>query len=198
MVVARRSVVALTLSSLAAVMVSVRPGQASWINPPRTPSRYSMRATRVPARLARGPKAVLVFRRIYKGGLLIGGQTGNGVLLIGGRAAGYYNISTASYWRARVQLCPVFMTDAALSYLERSHGWTGGSGPNVVVVNRGAAKSLTSATLERDVYAFPFGTCGPGSRPDRFALNKMSPPDPRNRLQNQHPQQAPAQIPEPP
>lgn len=109
-------------------------------------------------------KAVLVFPRIYKGGLLIGGQTGNGVLLIGGRPAGYCNISAASYGLQaggqEFSYALFFMTDAALSYLERSHGWAIGAGPSVVVVNRGAAKSFTSTTLTQDVYAFPFGANG--------------------------------------
>jgi lipid-binding SYLF domain-containing protein len=39
-------------------------------------------------------------------------------------------------------------------------GWSVGSGPSVVVVNRGAAANVTSTTLTHDVYAFPFGEHG--------------------------------------
>ena len=35
-----------------------------------------------------------------------------------------------------------------------------GTGPNIVVVNRGAAASLTTTTLKQDVYAFPFDQRG--------------------------------------
>ena len=52
------------------------------------------------------------------------------------------------------------MNDAALKYLESSDGWAIGSGPSVVVVDKGAAASLTSTTLSQDVYAIPFGQQG--------------------------------------
>jgi hypothetical protein len=40
---------------------------------------------------------VLIFPKIYKGGLIIGGLSGDGVLRVGGKTAGYYNISAASF-----------------------------------------------------------------------------------------------------
>jgi lipid-binding SYLF domain-containing protein len=52
------------------------------------------------------------------------------------------------------------MNDTALQYLRSSHGWAIGSGPSVVVVDQGAAASLTSTTLTQDVYAVPFGQKG--------------------------------------
>jgi lipid-binding SYLF domain-containing protein len=52
------------------------------------------------------------------------------------------------------------MTDSALKYLQDSDGWSIGSGPSVVVMDKGAAASLTSTTLTQDVYAFPFGQHG--------------------------------------
>jgi lipid-binding SYLF domain-containing protein len=42
-------------------------------------------------------KAILIFPKIYKGGLIIGGQTGDGALREGGKTVGYYNISAASF-----------------------------------------------------------------------------------------------------
>ncbi len=53
-----------------------------------------------------------------------------------------------------------FMTDSSLNYLEKSDGWSVGSGPSVVVLNKGAAASMTSTTLPQDVYAVPFGQKG--------------------------------------
>jgi len=108
--------------------------------------------------------AILVFPSIVKAGLLIGGQTGDGVLRQGGKVSGYYNISAASYGlQAGVQrfsYALFFMSDAALDYLRRSDGWTIGSGPSVVVLDKGAAAGITSTTLTQDVYAVPFGQRG--------------------------------------
>lgn len=109
-------------------------------------------------------KAILVFPKIYKAGFVVGAQSGNGVLWINGKAAGYYNISAVSYGlQAGAQAFSYalfFMTDSALKYLETSAGWALGSGPSVVVVDKGAAASMTSTTLTQDVYAFPFSQTG--------------------------------------
>ncbi len=114
--------------------------------------------------LARRAVAVLIFPKIYKGGLIIGGLSGDGVLRVGGKAAGYYNISAASFGlQAGVQkysFVLFFMTNEALTYLTKSDGWAIGSGPSVVMVDKGAAASMSSTTLTQDVYAFPFGQKG--------------------------------------
>lgn len=44
--------------------------------------------------------AVLVSPKITKAGLIVGGQYGEGVLLRGGKPAGYYSTAGASLWAA--------------------------------------------------------------------------------------------------
>ena len=53
-----------------------------------------------------------------------------------------------------------FMTDQALSYLDRSAGFEIGVGPSVVVLDEGMAKTVTTSTVQSDVYAFVFGQKG--------------------------------------
>jgi lipid-binding SYLF domain-containing protein len=109
-------------------------------------------------------KAVLVFPNILKAGFMFGGQLGDGVLFKGGRPAGYYNSLAASYgFQAGVQVfgyALFFMNDSALTYLDKSGGWEIGVGPSVVVVDRGAGKSITTSTLTHDIYAFIFDQKG--------------------------------------
>lgn len=109
-------------------------------------------------------KAILVFPQIVKAGFLVGAQTGNGALLVNGNATEYYNISAVSFGlQAGAQAFSYalfFMTDTALQYLRNSDGWSIGSGPSVVVLDKGAAASVTSTTLTQDVYAVPFGQQG--------------------------------------
>jgi lipid-binding SYLF domain-containing protein len=52
------------------------------------------------------------------------------------------------------------MTDSARSYMDKSDGWEVGVGPTIVVVDEGAAKSLTTTTAKDDVYAFIFSQKG--------------------------------------
>ena len=52
------------------------------------------------------------------------------------------------------------MNDKAIEYLSKSDGWELGVGPSIVIVNKGKAKSLTTTTLQDDVYAFIFDQKG--------------------------------------
>ena len=109
-------------------------------------------------------KAILVFPRILKAGFMVGAQGGNGALRKGGKTVAYYNTVAASYgFQAGVQAFSYalfLMTDSAVEYLDHSGGWELGTGPSLVVVDVGAAKSLSTTTLKDDVYAFIFGQKG--------------------------------------
>ena len=108
--------------------------------------------------------AVLVFPKITKAGFVVGGQYGEGVLLKGGKAAGYYNTAGASYGlQAGAQqfgYALFFMNERALKALTETGGFEVGVGPSVVVVDEGMGKSVTSITMQDDVYAFIFGQRG--------------------------------------
>jgi len=121
---------------------------------------------KTPAAKALGAKAkaILVFPGILKAGFIVGGQGGNGAMLVGGKTVGYYNISAAS-WGLQIGAeefgyVMMLMTDSAKAYLNKSEGWELGVGPNIVVVDAGAAKSLTTTTAKDDVYAFIFSQKG--------------------------------------
>ena len=115
-------------------------------------------------RYNRDARAVLVFPRILKAGFMVGAQTGNGVLFVRRAPVAYYNISAGSFGLQAggqaFSYALFFMNDKSLNYLRSSDGWAIGSGPSVVVVDKGAAMSNTSTTLSQDVYAFPFGAKG--------------------------------------
>jgi lipid-binding SYLF domain-containing protein len=109
-------------------------------------------------------KGILVFPRIVKAGFMVGAQGGNGTLFRGGKAVGYYNNVAASYgFQAGVQAFSYvlfLMSNDAVSYLDRTGGWELGTGPSLVVIDKGMAKSMTTTTLKDDVYAFIFGQKG--------------------------------------
>ena len=107
---------------------------------------------------------VLVFPSITKAGFMVGGQFGEGVLWRQGKPAGYYNTAGASWGlQAGAQkygYAMFFMRESALKALETTEGFEVGVGPSVVVVDQGMAKSMTSTTINKDVYAFIFGQQG--------------------------------------
>lgn len=119
----------------------------------------------VPAAKALNQKAiaVLVFPSITKAGFMIGGQFGEGVLYKKGKAVGYYNTTGASYGlQAGAQkygYAMFFMNASGLQALDSTKGMEIGVGPSVVV-DSGMAKTTTTTTLTKDVYAFIFSQKG--------------------------------------
>jgi lipid-binding SYLF domain-containing protein len=117
------------------------------------------------AELGGKARAVLIFPKIVKAGFMVGGQSGSGVLYRGrNNVAGYYRISAGSFgFQAGAQTFSYalfFMTADSLDYLQKSKGWAVGSGPSVVVVDKGAAKTMNTTTVGHDVIAMPFGQHG--------------------------------------
>jgi lipid-binding SYLF domain-containing protein len=110
--------------------------------------------------LAEEAKGILVFPDVLKAGLLVGGQYGQGALRVTGKTVGYYNTVAASYGlQAGVQsfgYALVFLSDAALEYLQNSAGWEIGTGPSVVVMDEGLASAITTTTAKDEIYAFFF------------------------------------------
>ena len=108
--------------------------------------------------------AVLVFPKVTKAGLGVGGQYGDGVLFKGGKAVGYYNTSGASVGlQAGAQqfgYAMFMMNDKALSALSANEGFEVGVGPSVVLMDEGKAKTMTTTTAKDDIYAFIFGQKG--------------------------------------
>ena len=108
--------------------------------------------------------ATLVFPDVTKAGFLIGGEYGNGVLFRRGGVAGYYNTAGVSYGlQAGAQsfsYVMFFMNEWSWRALNSTDGLQVGVGPSVVVLDEGKARSITSATLTSDVYAFVFGQQG--------------------------------------
>lgn len=122
------------------------------------------RSTPAAKKLAGISKGILVFPNIIKGGLIIGGQYGEGALRVGGKTSGYFKSVSASYGlQAGAQsfgYALFFINQDDLKYLEKSDGWEVGVGPNVVLVDKGLARSLSTTTAKSGIYAFFFNQKG--------------------------------------
>ncbi len=109
-------------------------------------------------------KGILVFPGIVKGGFLVGGQFGEGALFVDGKTTGYYNTIQLSYgYQAGIQkygYALFLMTDSAMEWIDKSDGWEIGTGPSIVVMDVGAARSFSTTTLQSEIYAFFFDQKG--------------------------------------
>jgi lipid-binding SYLF domain-containing protein len=114
--------------------------------------------------LGRRAVGVLVFPSIVKAGIGVSGQYGEGVLLRGGKAAGYYNTAGAAvgiqFGAQSYGYAMFFLSEQTLAYLNRSQGFEVGVGPSVVLADEAFAKSATSSTVQDNIYAFIFDNKG--------------------------------------
>lgn len=121
-------------------------------------------STPAAAQLAKSAKGILMFPSVKKGGFIVGGQYGEGALRVGGATQGYYKTTAASFGLQaggeKFGYAMFFMNDDALNYLKNSNGWEVGVGPEVTVVDAGAAASLSTSTAKSNIYVFFFGQKG--------------------------------------
>jgi lipid-binding SYLF domain-containing protein len=119
-----------------------------------------------PGAKALGAKArgILAFPKVLKAGLVVGGQGGDGVLLVNDKVVDHYNTAAVSVGlQAGAQsfgYVLFFMSDKVLKDFRDSKNFEIGVGPNIVIVDAGAAKDLNTETAKADVYAMIFDQKG--------------------------------------
>ena len=106
---------------------------------------------------------VLVFPKVTKAALGVGGEYGEGVLLVDGKVRNYYNTVGASVGaqlgaQAR-RVAILFMTEDALRKFENSNGWEVGVDGSVTVIDKGRSASLNT-TVRDPIVAFIYGEKG--------------------------------------
>ncbi len=109
-------------------------------------------------------KGYLVFPDVYKGGFIVGGEYGNGVLRVNGKSVAYYNIASASVgWQIGAQKTSylfAFADQYALDNFMRSNGWEAGVDGTIAVVNWGQGIDISSISYEKPIYGFVFNNKG--------------------------------------
>jgi lipid-binding SYLF domain-containing protein len=108
--------------------------------------------------LGRKAAGVLVFPSVIKAGIGLGGQYGEGVLIVHGNAVGYYNIISASLgFQLGVQsqsVIIIFMTEEALADFQNAYGWKVGIDGSIVIVTIGTAGSIDTDNLTSPIIGF--------------------------------------------
>ena len=109
-------------------------------------------------------RGVLVFPNVLQAGLIVGGQSGNGALRVGGSTVGYYNTSSLSVGlQAGAQskaIVFLFMTQQALDEFRGSDGWAAGAGASVALVKMGANGAVDSNTATAPIQVIVLTNAG--------------------------------------
>lgn len=109
-------------------------------------------------------KGVLVFPKVFKAGIGLGGEYGEGALRIRGKTADYYNTAAASLGlqlgAQKKSIIILFMQQEALDHFRASSGWKAGVDASIAVVAVGAGGALDTSKLNQPIIAFIFGQKG--------------------------------------
>lgn len=114
--------------------------------------------------LSQKATGMLVFPSVIKAGIGIGGEYGEGALLVGGKTVGYYSIAAASIGlqlgaQARSEIV-LFMTDQALAGFRKSEGWKAGVDGSVALATLGAGGAIDTETAKQPIIGFIFSNKG--------------------------------------
>ena len=114
--------------------------------------------------LARKAAGILVFPNVIKAGVGIGGEYGEGALMMGGKPVAYYNIAAASIGfqlgaQSRSQII-LFMNPKALAEFRSSEGWKAGVDGSVALATLGAGGAVDSETAKAPIIGFIFSNKG--------------------------------------
>ncbi len=107
---------------------------------------------------------VLIFPKVYKAGIGIGGEHGKGALRVGGQTVDYYSTSAASIGfqlgGQKKTVVIMFMTADSLRRFRNSSGWEVGVDGSVALVDIGAGGSIDTTNIKDPIIGFVFGQAG--------------------------------------
>jgi lipid-binding SYLF domain-containing protein len=114
--------------------------------------------------LAQKAAGMLVFPKVIKAGIGIGGEYGEGALLVKGATIAYYSTVAASIGfqlgaQVKSQVI-LFMNDQVLAEFRRSKGWEAGVDGSVALATLGAGGQITTATANHPIIGFIFSNKG--------------------------------------
>ena len=109
-------------------------------------------------------KGILVFPSVYKAGMGIGGEYGEGALRINNKTVDYYNTFAASIGfqlgaQARTVIL-IFTQNEALKNFQHSDNWKAGVDGSVALVTLGVGDSLDTINIKDPIVGFVFGQKG--------------------------------------
>lgn len=108
--------------------------------------------------ILRHASGIIVFPSVFKAGIGIGGEYGEGALRIRGKTVDYYSTASASiglqFGGQKKTIIIAFMQKDALEKFRHSTGWKVGVDASIAVIAIGTGGSIDSAKLNEPIVAF--------------------------------------------
>lgn len=114
--------------------------------------------------LSKKAAGMLVFPNVIKAGVGVGGEFGEGALVVGGKTVAYYNLASASIGfqlgaQSRSQIV-LFMNDKVLGKFRNSKGWKAGVDGSVALATLGTGGAIDTETAKKPIIGFIFSGKG--------------------------------------
>lgn len=115
-------------------------------------------------KLAEKSKGMIVFPSVGKAGFVVGGEYGEGALIIRGEKVQYYSTTAASFGlqlgvQTKRQII-LFMEQSDLDSFRKSEGWEFGVDGSVAIATLGAGGEIDTKSLNQPIVGFIFGNKG--------------------------------------
>lgn len=115
-------------------------------------------------KLIKRANAVLVFPSVIKAGIGIGGEYGEGALMVDGKAVDYYSTAAGSVGfqlgAQKKSIIILFNDKYAYKNFKRSNGWKAGVDASVALIKIGAGGAIDTNELNEPIVGFIFGQKG--------------------------------------
>jgi len=121
---------------------------------------------KVPAgkELAKKAAGMLVFPEVFKGGVVLGAEYGEGSLMVNHKTVDYYSTVSGSIgFQLGAQIKSeviLFMTRDALKQFRKSEGWKAGVDGSVALATLGAGGEIDTNTARKPIIGFIFSNKG--------------------------------------
>ncbi len=103
-------------------------------------------------------KGMLVLPNVTKAAFIVGGQYGQGALLVNGKTAGYYSLASGSLGyqigAEQYDLVILFTTNAALEKFRASTGWEAGLDAEITLIQVGVDAPVSTLVSQHPVLGF--------------------------------------------
>ena len=114
--------------------------------------------------LAQKAAGMLVFPEVIKAGIGVGGEYGEGALLVKGKTVAYYSTASASIGfqlgaQVKSQII-LFMNAKVLDRFRHSQGWKAGVDGSVALASLGAGGEISTETAKQPIIGFIFSNKG--------------------------------------
>lgn len=115
-------------------------------------------------RLAQKAAGMLVFPEVIKAGIGVGGEYGEGALLVKGKTVAYYSTAAASIGfqlgaQVKSQVI-LFMNPGVLEKFRKSKGWKAGVDGSVALATLGTGGEISTETARKPIIGFIFSNKG--------------------------------------